>query len=534
MESPPPPPPNDPQKVVYPPARPAIVRSEGGTPSERYLAKLADKSFLNLWCYPNVFIDKKRAGGKGDGKELCDLLVVCGDHVLVFSDKTVAFPEGEDKVLAWKRWSRRAIAKSVDQIRGAERWITHFPERIFIDRKCTQKLPIALPPPDRRKVHGIVVALGAGEASKRYFGGGIGSLAVTPDIKGAAHWEGDSVAPFLVGDVDPDGPFVHVLDDATLDIVLGELNTIIDLTAYLTKKEALIRSGRLISAGGEEDLVAYYMTHMNPEGEHDFTRPDGSPLGADDHITFDPGIHADMLQNVQYLAKKEADDISYLWDRLIEAFTNHMLAGTTLVPDGQSFDLSELEQGIRHMALVPRYLRRVMGEGIRDALEKGRAADRFTRAFLPGPTEANQETAFFFMTLDVPKFSLGGGYEQYRAVRRNMLETYALAFLQKNPQLKRVVGIATEPPAKNGKAGASEDLLVVEDVVWSDCMLKDLAERKKVFNVMQEGNFTEYPVQGNEFPEVVRQADPVRQTPMKREQQRRLKAELRRRERKGR
>jgi hypothetical protein len=83
--------PNDPRKVEYGPARQAVRRGEGITPSETYLAKLAERNFLNLWCYPNTFIDKK-AAGKGDGKELCDLLVVCGDHVLIFSDKTVRWP----------------------------------------------------------------------------------------------------------------------------------------------------------------------------------------------------------------------------------------------------------------------------------------------------------------------------------------------------------------------------------------------------------------------------------------------------------
>jgi putative intracellular protease/amidase len=66
---------NDPRKVDYPPARPAVLRGLGTTLSERHLAKLADRSFLNLWSYPNTFIDKK-TGGKGDGKALCDLLVV--------------------------------------------------------------------------------------------------------------------------------------------------------------------------------------------------------------------------------------------------------------------------------------------------------------------------------------------------------------------------------------------------------------------------------------------------------------------------
>ena len=101
-------------------------------------------------------------------------------------------------------------------------------------------------------------------------------MLIAPGVKENAHWEGEHVAPFVVGDVDPSGAFVHVLDEATLDIVLGELDTITDFTAYLSKKENLIRSGRLISAAGEEELAAYYMTHMNSVGEHDFTKPDGT------------------------------------------------------------------------------------------------------------------------------------------------------------------------------------------------------------------------------------------------------------------
>ena len=43
---------------------------------------------LNLWSYPNLFFRP--------GKELCDLLVVCGDEILVFSDKTIAWPTVDD------------------------------------------------------------------------------------------------------------------------------------------------------------------------------------------------------------------------------------------------------------------------------------------------------------------------------------------------------------------------------------------------------------------------------------------------------
>src|SRR5262249_39825600 len=158
-----------------------------------------------------------------------------------FSDKSIAWPEGKDTPLAWARWARRSIAKSAAQIRGAQRWIEQFPDRIFLDRACTQKLPIPLPPPERRKIHGIVVALGAGKASIEHFSGGLGSLAIVPDIKGEKHWADEST-PLTIGDVSPDGPFIHVLDDTTLDALMRELDTITDFTSYLSKKEAFIRS----------------------------------------------------------------------------------------------------------------------------------------------------------------------------------------------------------------------------------------------------------------------------------------------------
>ncbi len=70
-----------------------IRRGKGVTQSERYLARLADSTFLELWSYPNTFIDK-RSAPTADGKELADLLAVCGDDVIIFSDKSVAWPSG--------------------------------------------------------------------------------------------------------------------------------------------------------------------------------------------------------------------------------------------------------------------------------------------------------------------------------------------------------------------------------------------------------------------------------------------------------
>ena len=96
--------------------RPPIIKAEGVTESERYLAKLANKSFLNLWSYPNTFRDQKQSG-KGDGKEICDLLVVCDKHILIFSEKTITWTDGDLNVV-WRRWAKRAIRDALKQIKG--------------------------------------------------------------------------------------------------------------------------------------------------------------------------------------------------------------------------------------------------------------------------------------------------------------------------------------------------------------------------------------------------------------------------------
>ncbi len=94
------------------------AETDGTTNSERYLTRLARRAFLSLWSYPNVFTDEGRSAGKGDGKELCDLLVVFGNTVLLFSDKDCEFPSGPDLGIAWPRWYRRAVLKSARQLAG--------------------------------------------------------------------------------------------------------------------------------------------------------------------------------------------------------------------------------------------------------------------------------------------------------------------------------------------------------------------------------------------------------------------------------
>src|SRR4051794_38758342 len=115
--------------------------SEGNTPSERYLTHLGRRSFLSLWSYSNLFTDEGRHHGKGDGKELADLLVVFDTHVLIFSDKHCEFPTHPDLKISWARWYKRAIEKSARQAVGARSWLLRFPNRIYLDKSCQKPFP---------------------------------------------------------------------------------------------------------------------------------------------------------------------------------------------------------------------------------------------------------------------------------------------------------------------------------------------------------------------------------------------------------
>jgi hypothetical protein len=67
-----------------------VARNEGITPDERYLKRLCDRSFLSLWRYVGLYRNQK-SDGKGDGKELCDLLVYAATTFLSSRIKVAGF-----------------------------------------------------------------------------------------------------------------------------------------------------------------------------------------------------------------------------------------------------------------------------------------------------------------------------------------------------------------------------------------------------------------------------------------------------------
>lgn len=483
-----------------------ILRAEGGTPSERYLARLAERSFLNLWCYPNAFIDKGIKNG-GDGKELCDLLVLCGDDVVIFSDKSINWPGGEDVELAWSRWYRRAVDKSVAQIRGAERWIRDFPERIFLDPKCSQPLPFQLPPLGRRRVHGVAVALGAQGACREFFGGhSDGALMVMPEIVGAGHTDKDLAGrlPFAFGDVDPSGPFVHVFDETALDIVLGEMDTISDFIGYLNARSETIRAKYLFAAPSEADLLATYLLTEDSDGNHHFPKPENLVEAGLFKYVVEEGTYESFSQSDQFKLRCSANKTSYVWDKLITTFTDHIIAGTSVEIAGEMPTAARAEPALRLMAQENRTVRRALGSAIIGALEQSSQIkqDRFTRVIVPNEGFADPACGYVFMTLAYPEYlNDRGGYEQYRKVRVSMLQSYCLSFLHDNRQFNKMVGIAMDA-SRPGRRGGSEDMLAVQVEQWTPELEADVAKARSQYEILQPGRLVKSGLSVQEFPEV--------------------------------
>jgi hypothetical protein len=485
-----------------------IIRGAGTTPSERYLAHLADKTFLNLWSYPNLFIDK-RVGGRGNGKELCDLLIVCGDDIIIFSDKSIEWPIGVDYKVAWPRWYRRAIDKSVAQIRGAERWLREFPNRIFLDAECTERFPIGLPPPERRRVHGVIVALGANKACREFYEDSSGTFPVAPSVKGVAHLSQDprDAPAFGIGDVNPDGAFVHVFDDEALNILMKERDTVTDFVRYLTRRERFLRSGHLQLAIGEEELLAYYLQHGSKDGHdfvHDFLHPEDRAWKEGEFISIGGGVYERLMCHPSYLAKKKADEASYVWDRLINEFTGNILAGTSVVLAGQIPDAARAEEALRNMALESRVIRRFLGHSVADALIRAEREkyNRFCRVLMPGPKSTHRDVIYVLLILAYPThLELKGGYEQYRNARISMLHAYCLNALSENRQIKRAVGIAIDASSRvTGRKVGSEDLLALDVEKWTPGLEEELREAHKEFDIMRPDRVRREAVSFDEYP----------------------------------
>lgn len=442
--------------------------------SERILTKLCQKTFLRLWSQTNVYTDEGFRDGKGSTRELCDALVIFGDAVIIFSDKHIEFQNDKELGVAWRRWYKRAVSDSCRQLYGALNWITRFPNRAFLDAKCTRKLAVPIPK-SSPEFHLVAVTRGSREAVLIANGGqGSGSFALNSSIEGEAHTD----QPFVIGLPDPGKHFVHVFDEVAIDLVLSELDTAADFLDYLRKREALLdRRGSSVVAEGEESLLAAFLQTVDDNEQHDFLGlAPGEPLP--DAVFFDAGLWSRLREEPAYLRKKDADRISYEWDRLIDRFLEYADAGVHGALLKQTGE--EAEQGLRWMAAEGRYRRRQLAQSFIDAMGRVEPGGRIARIVNSGVAG---EPVFVFL---VKSKRDEESYDEYRKYRAALLHAYVRTARLQAPHATVFVGLAFDNPHKNYQGG-SEDLFAMHKESWTDDELKELEIKQAELGLWKRG-----------------------------------------------
>lgn len=466
-----------------------LAESEGVNNSERILTSLCRKSFLRLWSQTNVFTDEGFKGGKGSTRELCDALVIFGNDVIVFSDKHVTFQVGKDLSIAWPRWYRRAVLASCKQLHGAKSWLQRFPNRAYLDAKCTRSLPVSVPIQGSIRFHLVAVTRGSRDAALAYNGGdGLGSFELNSAIESDGHFQ----TPFAIGLPEPDKHFIHVFDEVSIDILLGELDTAADLLEYLKKREALLgRRGTRVAAYGEEELLAAYLHTMDAEGlEHVFFNvPAGESLP--DLVFFGDGFYKALSDDPGYKRKKLADGISYEWDRLVDRFLKY--GDPSLHERYVNQSPAETEQGLRLMAAESRFRRRQLAEAFIGALRRVAPGERLGRLVYGGVAG---ETVYVFVVVAKRRDET---YDEYRQYRIALLHAYVQTARLKAPLGTTFVGIAFDNP-NNDYQGSSEDLFVLNKETWTADELVELETKRRELGVWGDAvEFWRY--RQDEFPQ---------------------------------
>jgi len=465
-----------------------IERADGITESERYLKRLCDQTFLSLWSYSGVYSDEGLVKSK-QGEEVCDLLALFENHVIIFSDKDCQFPNSGDLTVDWNRWFKKSIQKSVQQLWGAERWIKKYPNRLFLNNLCTQLFPLYVPDLKTAKFHLVAVAHNSSDRCRQKFGG-TGCLKVKTSINGSSHnVKSAGSSPFHIGDIDSSRTFVHILDDVSLDIVLNTLDTVSDFVAYLTKKEEFFRSGCYISAASELELLAHYHNFFNDDGERDFLIP-SNLSGQRSELILGEGYWKEFEQSPERKAKLEEDRISYQWDALIERVSYYSLREELYFTSHST--ISEQEILLRFLASENRFHRRILAEILCDlvysAPTDGTVTVRYISPLFP------LRVCYVFMVFPHADWMT---YEEYRHERREALHLRFPIAKLRFPDVQHIVGVSTETTML-GKEGRSEDVIHVDVTEWTsedEMQAKKIDEELKLSQDLKifSAHYEEYP-----------------------------------------
>ena len=421
-----------------------IEKSHGVTPTEQRLSSLCERTFLKLWAWPNPY--------NQDRKEFCDALAVFGEHVFIFFDRANQALQAGDKDLqvTWVRWKKDVIDKQIKTATGAERYLKRgLP--IYIDERCERPFPVTLP--ENPIIHKIIVAHGAEQvclgASQSNVTGSLGVAYEDPTRSPRF----PSEAQFVV-QLDKTSP-VHVLDGDSLELLLTELDTFADFTAYLTEKEATIRKRDTLIYCGEEDLLAWYFRNFDESQSKyriDTVNPDVNILWIEE------GAWKRFAEQGHAERRRQANQESYLWDDLIQKSYQHALDGTI---GGDSPWVKD--NPLTEMAKEHRLSRRALSQHIIQAINTFPSTNQgvtYKACYMSSLSEP--EKMYVFLQLKCPDVNR----EENREKRQYLLNVACGVTRNNFPNITTVVGIAMDPP--KFAPTISEDFLLLKCAEWSE------------------------------------------------------------------
>ena len=444
----------------------------GFTDDERILAKLGRESFLRIWSWPNLFRDQGPEGG--DGKEICDLTVVFKNNIVFFSDKRIKFSANKGEDIAWGRWAKKALKSSLSQVEGAERWISTYPKRIFIDNKCKKPLPVHLPKRDEMEIHKILVCHGVEEQLINL--NSEGSFVINTGVEYDGHWSGNNTIPFEIGKLSSKGP-VHVFSEDSIWLILKEFDTVNDFIAYLVER-AKILVETTVRIACESDIIQMYYESYNPEtNERDIKVSKELVSGL---CEISKGGLERLFSKKNYIATKQRNELSYFIDEWLNHTIHHGMEGTSNYSSWS--ELSEFELLVRELADTSRFERWGLAEAFFGFYHGASPGQRGTRILLH-PYREDKAYLFFLMPYIKPVM---GEYSAYREVRRQMLIDYCqINYL--NSRRKYWVALACET-RREGQEKISEnffaegqDMVACDFTDWSDDAENETKELKKIY-----------------------------------------------------
>lgn len=315
---------------------------------------------------------------------------------------------------------------------------------------------------------------------------------IIPSLTGAAHVDTgrDGFRPFMIGDVNPDGTFVHVFDPIGLEVVMSELDTVADLTNYLVARAKVLRSGMISFAAGEEHLLAAYMMNGFKDGRPGFVPNKMRKRTRRAQLGIPEGEYEIYVSSQLYAELAALKKTSMLWDEVIELIAEDVLKGTSISILNYEPSIALSEAALRVIAAEPRMNRVSLAHALWGAMERcvGEDMARFVRRTFVTRRFPMQRIGYLFLIL--PQKKGAGTYEEYRAYRASMLQTYCYSLFREQPKLHTVVGMAFDIYLKDGEIRTrSEDVMAMKKPDWTPMEIETLEANRTLFEMKDPREF---------------------------------------------